>query len=261
MPKQRLVLIIGIVLALAAVFMTMIYIDQQRKTIQDQAQKELANIQANQTAVLTAKKDIPRGTPIDAGMLESKIIPNKYVQPQAVTSLDRIAGMVTIAAISKDEQITLSKLSYSKQMGGLAEVTPMGKRAITILVDNISALAGMIKAGDYVDIIAMMPVPVQTPDGKQAAQLLSIPLFQNVLILAVGQETSTIVKPTSRYRREEEKKDTTTAPLITLALDPQEANLIAFVQEQGKIRLILRSPADSKIEPLQAVSDAKDGFW
>jgi pilus assembly protein CpaB len=175
MPKQRLVLIIGIVLALAAVFMTMIYIDQQRKTIQDQAQKELANIQANQTAVLTAKKDIPRGTPIDAGMLESKIIPNKYVQPQAVTSLDRIAGMVTIAAISKDEQITLSKLSYSKQMGGLAEVTPMGKRAITILVDNISALAGMIKAGDYVDIIAMMPVPVQTPDGKQAAQLLSIP--------------------------------------------------------------------------------------
>jgi len=38
--------------------------------------------------------------------------------------------------------------------------------------------------------------------------------------------------------------------LITLALGSAEANLVAFVQEQGKMRLVMRSPADAKIEPV-----------
>jgi Flp pilus assembly protein CpaB len=43
---------------------------------------------------------------------------------------------------------------------------------------------------------------------------------------------------------------------MTLALTPQEANIIAFVQEQGKIRLVLRSPADAVIE-----KDVKPISW
>jgi pilus assembly protein CpaB len=246
MPRQRIILIIGIVLALAAVFLMTIYIDKQRKADQARLEQEWKKMQAAQTAVLVAKQDIPKGALVDEKMFETEIVLNKYVQPQAVTSMDRIVGMMTIAPISKGEQITLTKLTPLRTTGGLAEVTPMGKRAITISVDNISSLAGMIKAGDYVDVIAMIPQVVQLADGKQTTQLLSIPLFQNVLVLAVGQQISTERKQESRYKKEEEKKETT--PLITLALAPQEANMIAFVQEQGKLRLILRSPADSKIE-------------
>lgn len=259
MQKQRLILIIGIALGLLAVFMAKVYIDQQRSIIQDQAKKAVAQIQASQTAVLVAKKDILRGTVIEPEMLETAIIPNQYIQPQAVASLDRIAGMIAVAPISKGEQISLSKLSYSKQEGAgggsLAEATPIGKRAVTISVDNLASLAGMVKSGDYVDIIAMLPVPVQTAEGKQATQAAVMPLFQNVLVLAVGQEIGAIAmaQPESRYKREE-KREASPSPLITLALNPQEASLIAFVQEQGRIRLILRSPADSKIESLQPAS-------
>jgi hypothetical protein len=42
--------------------------------------------------------------------------------------------------------------------------------------------------------------------------------------------------------------------VITLALSAQEANLIAFVQEQGKIRLILRSPGDTQVQPVAPAS-------
>jgi len=251
MPRQRIVLIIGVVLALGAVFMTMIYIDQQRKIDRVRLQKNWENLQANQTAVLVAKKDIPKGSPVDETMFTTEIMVNKYVQPQAVTSMDRIAGMLTIAPISKGEQISLTKLSNLKNEGVLSEVTPVGKRAITISVDNISALAGMIKAGDYVDVIAMLPDAMVTPEGKQVVQTTAISLFQNVLILAVGQETGTApVQAKSRYAKEGgEKKES--SPLITLALEPKEANLITYVQEVGRIRLVLRSPADSKIEDLK----------
>lgn len=255
MQKQKIIILaIGIVLAIIAVFMITVYLDQQRRLMQEKAKMAVAQTLANQTSVLVAKQDIPRGALIDADMLTAAIVPNQYLQPQVVTSSDRIAGMVTVASIAKGEQITLSKLAQAKQQagGGLAEITPIGKRAITISVDNIASLVGMIRPGDYVDVIAMVPVPVQTADGKQATQVAAMPLFQNVLVLAIGQDTGGMPREGgSRYKKEETKE---VSPLITLALGPQEANLIAFVQEQGKFRLVLRSPADSQIQPVQPAS-------
>ena len=258
MQKRQLILIaIGAVLALAAVYLTKVYLDQQRQIAREEAQRETAKLQANQTAVVVAAQDIPRGTVIAPETLETKIFPNQYVTPQAVTSLDRIAGMVTIAPIPKGEQITLSKLATGRRAGGLAEVTPVGKRAITINVDNIAALAGMIKPGDYVDLIVLLPVPVLGPDGKQITQAATIPLLQNVLVLAVGQETGAPSRVEGRYEKGG-KKETAgggeISSLITVALAPQEANLLVFIQEQGKIRLIMRSPADSQISQMQMVT-------
>jgi pilus assembly protein CpaB len=258
MQKQKIILIVGVALGIAAVLITKFYLDQQRRTMAEEMKKKVETIktdlQTNQSSVLVAKEDIPRGVAIDANKLEVKIIPNQFVQPQAVTSLDRISGMVTIAPVSKGEQLTLSKLVFPKQAGmggGLAEVTPTGKRAITISVDNLATLAGMIKPGDYVDIISIVNVPMQTAQGQQMTQAV-IPLFQNVLVLAVGQNIGAPAAPRGeggRYAPTEEKREA--SPLITLALTPQEANLIAFIQEQGRIRLILRSPADSQIQLVQ----------
>lgn len=259
MQKQRIILIVGIVLGLIAVFMTKVYLDQQRQNIEESSKKKVesirAELQSSQVSVLVAKQDIPRGSVINPDSLEIGIVPNQFVQPQAVTSLDRIVGMLTLAPISKGEQITLSKLAQSRQAGGLAEITPVGKRAITISVDDISSLAGMIKAGDYVDMIAMLAVPVQAADGQQTVQGAVVPLFQNVLILAVGQDIGAPMPTSSDSRYQTQERSGGSSGLITVALTPQEANLIAFVQEQqGKIRLVLRSPADSQVQPMQATN-------
>ncbi|MDD5771759.1 MAG: Flp pilus assembly protein CpaB [Candidatus Omnitrophica bacterium] len=253
--KQKLILISGIILGIVAILMTKMYLDQQRQEAQMQAKKTLAKLQANQSVVLVAKQDIPSGSAIEANMLESSIVPNQFIQPQAATSVDRVLGMITLAPISKGEQVSLSKLSKARRESGgssLASNTPAGKRAITIAVDNLSALSGMIRPGDYVDVIATLQVPVQGADGQITGQVAVVPLFQNVLVLAVGQNTGFNSGATSRYSDKEASSGS--AGLITLALGSQEANLIAFVQEQGKIRLTLRSPADASVEPVVPAS-------
>ena len=103
----------------------------------------------------------------------------------------------------------------------------------------------MIKPGDHVDVIGNVPMPAMSREGKQVTQITTMPLFQNVLVLAVGQEFTTL--PAG----EADQKGTRTVsfPVITLALSPQEANLIAFAQEQGKIRFVLRSPGDTQVQP------------
>jgi pilus assembly protein CpaB len=257
LKNKKLVFIAGGALLLIVAFV-LINSEMQRQKDEAmlKAKDAFKKMQADQTAVIVAKKNIPKGTLLEASMLDTKIFPNKYVQPQAVTAADRVSGMVAMMDIPADDQITLAKVSSTRASAGagLASVTPMGKRAITIAVDNIASLAGMIKAGNYVDVIAMLQIPVQTPDGKTQSQVAVIPLFQNVLILAVGQDTGgMVVESTSRYAKSAEK-DSSSAPLITLALTPQEASLIAFVQEQGKIRLTMRSPADANVEQIPPAS-------
>ncbi|MBM3243964.1 MAG: Flp pilus assembly protein CpaB [Candidatus Omnitrophica bacterium] len=254
LEKQQIILIAGVALALIAIVLVNSYITQQKQEAQAQAKKALASMQADQTAVLVAKQGIPKGTAINPSMLEAQVVPNKFVQPNAATSLDRVADMVTMVDIAKGEQIVMTKLSniQSRGAGDLAGLTPVGKRAITVSVDNISSLAGLIKPGDYVDVISMIAIPVQGPSGEQLSQMAVIPLFQNVLVLAVGQDTGGLVIR-SRYSTKGAESGAPSG-LITLALGPQEASLIAFVQEQGRIRLVLRSPADAQVSPMQPAS-------
>ncbi len=254
MPKQKIViLIIAIFLAAMSVFMVKSYIEQQQRIMQEQTKRKLEEEKANQAVVLLAKQEISRGSPIYPEMLYTAIVPKKFVQPQALTSSDSVAGMVAAVTISKDDQLTLNKLAYPKQAIGssLSSNTPVGKRAITISVDNIASLVGMIRPSDYVDVVGVLSVPKDTSEGKRVTQPAVVPLFQNVLVLAVGQETSAVSFADARYKKTERKE---ISPFITLALTPQEANLIAFVQEQGKIRLFLRSPNDSQIETIPSAN-------
>lgn len=256
--RKKLPLIIGVVLSLVAVYLIKIYTDQQRQVIIEDARKSIERIRTEQVPVLVATQDVPKGSTIDNNSVGVAVIPMQHVQPQAATSLDRIAGMVTLVPISKGEQITLNKLMPVKEAapvaGTLAMVTPIGKRAITISVDSISGLGGMIRPGDYVDVVAMTVIPVSTAEGNQVTQSAVVPLFQNVLVLAVGQNTGAVPPAAEGRYQTEQPAAAGASPLITLALSPQEANFLAFIQEQGKIRLSLRSPADAEVEPLRPAS-------
>ncbi len=256
MQRQQLVLILGVAIAFLAVFAVYAYIQQQRQFIVEQANKQIKKMQTSQVAVMVAKKDISPGSVVDASMIEAMPVPSQFVQPQAVTSPERIIDMTAVALIPKGQQITLDRLSSKREAQGmsLAMATPVGKRAVTIKVDDISSLAGLIIPGNYVDVIAMIPLPATAPDGKPTSQLTSVPLLQNVLVVAVGRDTAPPAPPSAQDPKQQEKKDAAASSIITVALTPPEANLISFVQEQAKIKFIMRSPADSQLQPLQPVS-------
>lgn len=252
MQKQRMIILsVGIVLAVFTVMMIRNYLSNQREIALEEAKKQAAEnaqqrAQAAGTPVVVAARDIPEGSLINPQDIEVKVFPNQYIQPQAITSAERIIGMPIGVAVAAGEQLTLSKFSAAKQRASLSEITPAGKRAVTVIVDNAASLAGLIKPGDYVDVIGVVPMPEQAGKGK-AGQTAVMPLFQNILVLAVGQEVG--AKKGLQYQAkkpEKEKKEAITA--ITIALDPEQANLISFVQDQGKIRLVLRSASDTAVE-------------
>lgn len=240
-PKKFLPLIIAGVLGIVAVVMINGYIEQQKQL----ANRELIEKQENLATVVIARQDIPEGSVLKDEMLKEVKTSKNNVQPGAAVSIERVLGKVTIVPLQKGQQVILSSVSIPQQQQSLSMKIPKGKRAISISVDNISSVGGMIRHGDHVDVVGLVPLPVRMPDGKTAQQVTTIPLFQNVLVLAVGGEFGNAPQKT---------EGKSSSPVITLALSPEEANLITFAQEQGRIRLVLRSPEDSVIQPVVPAS-------
>ncbi len=262
MEKKKISLIIGVVLSIMAIVFLNLYLRGERQKNVKELEKAFVEKYKDLVTVFIADEDIEKGSILNANVLSTKIIPNKYVEPQAVTSLAKAVGMKAAVPIKKEEQITLSKLINTKttMARSLAMATPVGKRAITISVDSIMGLAGMIVPGDYVDVIALLPTPTQGADGTQTVQMVNIPIFQNVLVIAVGgqlaarqdQGQSSSGWGWGVQKRTSEK--IAPSPLITLALSSQDASLLSFVNEQGRLRLVIRSPADAKIEQISPAS-------
>ncbi len=251
MQKQRLILLIaGVVLGLIAVVMVNAYIKDSAENVKRQAAKTLEKMRQNQAVILVARQDVPVNTPIQASMVETAIVPREYVQPQAATSLDSVSGMVTVAPISRGEQISMSKLTTGAQVKkrDLAGITPVGKRAIAVTPENMSDVAGLINPGDNVDLISVLSTPKKGAEGKITVQQTIVPVFQNVLVLAVGQETE--ARPASGKAQRGDNKPTQ----VTVALDPKEANILTFLEEQGKIRIVLRSTQDTQITIAEPVT-------
>lgn len=243
--------------ALAAAVLTMVWLNQTQARLKEEARAKLESVQENTVSVVCARTDIHPGKIISEDMLYTKLVAKNNLPPEAVTSMARVIDRISKVPIPKDNMLSTDILVWpTTKETTLAMKTPIGKRAMTISVDNISALIGMIKPGDYVDVIGIIPLPIEI-EGKPASQAATAPLFQNVLILAVGSQLGAASEKEGtsvRRRQQADSEVRESAPLITLALSPEEANILAFVKEQGKIQLVLRSAGDAQTQPVQPVS-------
>ncbi len=261
MDKNKIrILIISGVMGLLAAILFYAFMQQERAKVAASVPVQPA---VEDAYVLQATRDISRGKTIEKSEVALKKIPVNFIQPGALTSIESTVGKMVLVEILNGEQITSSKLANPKTLegsagGSLSMVTPPGKRAITIPMDPLMAVGGMVRPGDYVDILANFPIP-QEVDGKQMVQLATVTLFQNVLILAVGNQLKDVSQPSGRGARGDASVQVQPAQTITFALAPQEAALISFAQEQGKLKLILRPPLDTQTQPLPVATG--EALW
>jgi len=142
-----------------------------------------------------------------------------------------------IAPIKEDRDVP--KTAFSLR-------TPPGKRALTLRINSLSAVGGLVNPGDFVDIIAQLNLPKDKSDGTEKVTTV---LFQNIQVLAVG----TNYNPAADVPPYEVQQSAPTLN-VTFAVNPDEAGLLTFAQSNGDIRLALRSPAETQDRILQEVA-------
>ena len=143
---------IAVALALVAALLTIFYTTN--------FQRNVRNDETN-VPVWVATRDIPAGTSgADAqqkSMLKKSEVVRRNVVPGAISSLDQVADLVTAQPIFAGEQVSTRRFSTPSQRGIQAQLVGV-QRAIDIPGEKHQLLAGTVRSGDKVDLIATFGV-------------------------------------------------------------------------------------------------------
>lgn len=233
-------IIIPLVLAALGVFLIIQYISTKETEL---------GLSAELVPVLVANMDIPAYTKLDSAMVTYIKVPKKFVQPSAVTSAESIKKRVTLIPLLKGEQILSTMLSDKGQSAGLALKIRKGFRAVSVGVDAITGVSGLIRPGDKVDVLGTFDIG----DGNTTLEKRTFTVLQNINVLAVGQDlgAESLVREAFEAESAEDldkrvsslrqtaKRNHQEMETITLLVDPMQVQRIVLTQEIGELSLAL----------------------
>lgn len=231
--KQIATILLAVGLGLVATFLTSQYVQNNIA----QQTKIFAKEYTQQTAALQKELELNKRELSALGQKHEMLVAQVQSQPKVVVQ----------AGGEKAQQLA--------PQDAFSVLMPPDKRAMTLRVDTLLAVGGLISPGDFVDVIAVLRVP-EDPDAPAKTKDVTTVLFQNLQVLAVGALFQP-VGGTELY----EIRQNAPALNITLAVSPEEAGLLTFAQANGKLQLSLRSSTEKDRQMLQVASwDALSGY-
>jgi pilus assembly protein CpaB len=164
------------------------------------------------------------------------------------TDLDRIRGKKPAKEVLRGKMLLEP---YFREAAPTAKVAIRdGMRIMTIGVNSVSGIAGLVSPGDYVDVIWSYRGGVEAQGSSSESTLT---LFSQVLVYAVDDIT------TVGYRAERSDRSrgpSTPYNTVTLLLFPLECELLTFARTQGEVTLAKRSPTDGSAPPSPGVDSS-----
>ena len=146
-------------LALLAVLLTTFYVTNYKRHVQ--------HAEA-QVTVLLAAKDIPVDTPgselLTGTWLTQQSVPRRQVVPGAISSPSQLRDLIATQPIFAGEQVTARRFGTPSERGVRAQLKGT-QRAVQVSGDAHQLLAGTLRVGDHVDIVASWEVQGTSSSG------------------------------------------------------------------------------------------------
>jgi len=216
------------------------------------------------TAVLVASRDLAAGTTVDADALRVVRVSPTSVAAGALTAPKEVEGRVLRYPVGAGEQILDAKFvgTDAPASSGLAFVIPDGLRAVSVPLSEVTGAGGLIVPGDRVDVLAA--VDSQRIDGATptTADVASprvvgvITILQDALVLAIGQSLTdgSAVSRDPGTQRADDGVVQPQAASVTLAVSPEQAQVLFMAVTEGTIGLALRPFGETSTGALKPVS-------
>lgn len=219
--RSWLVFAVAGMLGIGAALLAMRYLDQRVAEIEAHGKQALRK-------VVVAKQDLQKGAALTPETVAVREVPAEWAHSGAITpaQFDRAANAVLAYPAMKGEPILWAQLEGEKAPSFSARLT-QGRRAITVPVDEVSSLSGMLQPGDLIDIVVNV---------RKDNRNITFALLQRVTVLAAGNR----VTPGPEADGTRTRSFTT----VTLETTPEDAQRIIAAREVGKITALLRAPDD-----------------
>ncbi len=240
--KQRMVLIISVIVGLLAFGFTQQYFKARLGEIARERERVMAGVRM--IDVVAAGRAMPAGTVIQKKDLRQKSelarsVGKNNVLPENVVE---IAGKKLKYSLDLGETLLWSYVDVPYRPGyGLAPMVTKGMRALSIAIGGAAGVSGLVHPNDRVDVMGSFTFPSRK--NPQLTEWVTVTVLQNVTVLATGQTLARSGEGGDRGR------GTSGYSTVTLEVSPREAELLTFVENmRGHLTLSLRNPSDVTFE-------------
>lgn len=241
--KQRVILIVSVVVGLLAALLTGQYLSAKDREYRDLVARITRD--NRMIEVIAAKRVLPAGTVLTQDDVGGLKVGESAIRGHGVEERDwmQLRGRKLLRTLPAGTPIYWSDLEGGDPLShGLADDIKNRQRAISISVGGAAAVSGMIKPTDHVDVLGTFTFPSATKAGEM--EMVTITILQDVLVLATGRETA---------KTQAAAADRTAASggysTVTIEVTPREAEMLVFAEQaRGRLVLTLRNPADVEYE-------------
>lgn len=228
---------IGLALGLAviAVLLVTFYVNNYRKNVQ----------QGEETVtVYVAARDIPAGTPgaeiVEGELLKTQEVEKRNVTPGAIAGPDQIEKLVAADPVYAGEQISARHFRTVQERGIRSQISGT-LRAVAVPGDKHQILAGVLQAGDLVDVVATWNVP------ESAQNHYSRTILRDLLVLRAPTSSTAGTKITAPG---------SSSIAVVLALTDSQMQKLFWAMKNGEWHLELR-PTDDPADSPQTAENAE----
>jgi pilus assembly protein CpaB len=190
--------------------------------------------------VIVAASNLEIGAELRAEDVRVIDWPANAVPQGAISDPDEVVGRGVILPVIQYEPILPMKLASKEAGAGLPPAIPPGLRAVSVRVNEVIGVAGYVVPGTRVDVVVVV-----SPSSKQE-DMTSKVILTDVQVLAAGtklEQDATAEKPMA-------------VNVVTLLVNPDEAERLTLASTEGKIQLALRNPLDKENPPTTGVKPA-----
>jgi len=163
--RRTLITVAAVAVGVLAVFLIYSY----TTSVKDEAFGE-----AERVKVFVVKQTVPKGTYGEEAQSQKLIvedeIPKAFWPENAIRSFDDIAGKEAVGDLAVNQIVTTDMFAepgtvQSSFSDRLEKINEQDQVAITIQVDQVHGVAGLLQPGDFVNIMATDLCPVSTDPG------------------------------------------------------------------------------------------------
>jgi pilus assembly protein CpaB len=189
--------------------------------------------------VVIAARDLAAGAAIEARLVDVSEWPVDYLPRGVFADAESVADRIPHHTISAGEPIFENSLLPEGSGAGLSAMIDDKHRAMSVEVDAVVGVAGFVRPGSRVDVLATLrDIPEKGRPRPYARTIL-----QNVRVLAIDQQLGSVSEAEPRI-----------ASVVTLQVNPEEAQILAFGAANGDLKLSLRNPIDSDFQILPSTT-------
>jgi len=221
---RRFLTVLGVSLLFALVISSVFY----QMTARAGSTKKVENTDLKD--VVLAARPLSVGTSVHPADIKLGKMPASAFPKGAFSKAEEVIDRPVVSNILIDEPVLDGRLAARGSGLGLAPIIPVGMRAVTVRVNDVTGISGFVLPGMRVDVLV-------TGHPPNAESTVTATCLQNMLVLSAG----TAIQPDARGQAMQ-------AATVTLLATPEQAETLTLANNEGRVQLVLRNGSDQTIE-------------